>query len=130
MTLLVVSVADTILFDPSKEELAVADAVIAVSVTTTSDTTTNIDTTTINNRTTNSATTPLALKLLALRTIDPPSRLTPHTPGSSADTDAASVWMPPRGGMPRSLVGKVVKACLEPGGVGEEVLRGLEGVEW
>ncbi|KAK5137407.1 hypothetical protein LTR08_008985 [Meristemomyces frigidus] len=138
VTLLVMSVgASTILFDPTREELAVADAVLAVSVV---------------------AGEAGAMKVVALRTIDPPSRLTsagvPNALNStstatSTSTSAAgsqslsaadvlalrekdqgqSVWRPPRGGVSRQLVARMIKCVVEKGGVGEEVMEGLGGVE-
>lgn len=131
MTLLVISVAENIIFDPSREEIAVADAVLAISITHDTD----------SGR----------LKLLSIRTVDPPSRLTqPGIPNSenvatvsstAADEESAivnpstgeeevsGVWKPRRGGVKRSTIARMVKMVLEQGGVGEEVLEGLEGVE-
>ncbi|KAF7128593.1 hypothetical protein CNMCM5793_003381 [Aspergillus hiratsukae] len=130
VTLLVISVADNIIFDPSREEIAVADTVLALSVSRDGETG--------------------SLKLLSMRTIDPPSRLTqPGVPnsenvatvGSSAAAEDAAilnpstgeeevpgVWRPRRGGVKRSTIARMVKMVLEKGGVGEDVLEGLEGV--
>lgn len=128
ITLLIMSVSSTILFDPTREELAVADSVIALSVAQSADGT---------------------LKVVALRTIDPPSRLTAAGVPTSLDTTAGaaqtkgqaeglalremdqgqSVWRPPRGGVKRSVVARMVKAVVEKGGVGGEVMDGLAGVE-
>lgn len=126
VTLLVMTVAGNVVFDPSREELAVAESVLAVSF----------------------APGMQRLELVALRTVDPPSRLTPPgvpdvmNPATAAGAGAVSgvqdavaerekgnVWMPPRGGMKRGLVKSIVDAVLRPGGVGEEVLEGLAGVE-
>ncbi|KAL2872805.1 exosome non-catalytic core subunit RRP42 [Aspergillus lucknowensis] len=131
VTLLVVSVAENIIFDPSREEIAVADAVLAISVTYDTD----FD----------------RLKLLSIRTIDPPSRLTqPGVPNSenvatlgsttaaeesvivnpsTGEEEVPGVWRPRRGGVKRATIAKMIKMVLEKGGVGEEVLDGLEGVE-
>jgi exosome complex component RRP42 len=131
VTLLVVSVAENVIFDPSREEIAVADAVLAISVTHDTD----------SGR----------LKLLSIRTIDPPSRLTqPGVPNSenvatlgstaaaeesviinpsTGEEEVPGVWRPRRGGVKRATIAKMVKMVLEKGGVGEEVLEGLEGVE-
>ena len=116
-----------IFFDPTREELAVADAVLAVSLTTCPF---------INSKD------KAALQLLSLRTIDPPSRLTsPGVPDKlnpatgavktvgNGDADEEGVWRPPRGGMKRELVGRVLEACLEKEGAGEEVMAGLAAVD-
>jgi len=138
VTLLVLTVGANIIFDPSRDELAVADAVLAVSFAPDD-----------SGR----------LQLVALRTVDPPSRLTPPgvpdvvNPATAAGAAAAAaggkegsgtgpaasqdnlmssakgnVWAPPRGGMKRGLVRAIVEAVLQTGGVGEEVLEGLAGV--
>lgn len=139
VTLLVISVGENIIFDPSREEIAVADTVLAVSVVREDD----------GN-----------LKLLAIRTVDPPSRMTnpgvpnsenattlglgggPTSTGVSSDKktsetsasgpigdDVSGVWKPRQGGVKRSVVTRIVKMVLEKGGVGDEVMEGLEGVE-
>ena len=142
ITLLVMAVGDNIIFDPAKEELAVADAALAVSV----------------------GEAPLAehhdgddkddaaskrkLRLLSIRTIDPPSRLThPGVPNAAnaaygaaatqtqpeartAETEAVDgVWKPPRGGVSRGVLAALVQRALEKGGVTDEILDGLDGVE-
>ncbi|KAL4952016.1 ribosomal protein S5 domain 2-type protein [Aspergillus filifer] len=131
VTLLVISVAQNIIFDPTREEIAVADAVLALSIT--HDSASG------------------ALKLLSIRTIDPPSRLTqPGVPNSenvatvgnaavaeenailnpsTGEEEVPGVWRPRRGGVKRATIARMVKMVLEKGGVGEEVLEGLEGVE-
>lgn len=147
ITLLVATVGDNILFDPSKEELAAAETVLALSAGEAS----------LSSHTTISKaleggvmldvqpTTP-QMQLLAIRTIDPPSRLTPlgvpnsmnsavgnAPPVSSLDMLAAreggdmeGVWSPPRGGMKRAMISRIVTSVVEPGGVGQEVMDGLE----
>ena len=115
VTLLVISVGDNILFDPSREELSVADAVVAVTLTSSSQS---------------------GPKLLAIRTIDPPSRLSSSSSAALGDElgfgeddkEKEGTWKPRRGGMKRSVLKKMVGMCVKPGGVGEEVLSGLEGV--
>ncbi|OQO12159.1 hypothetical protein B0A48_02799 [Cryoendolithus antarcticus] len=129
ITLLVISVQDTILFDPSVPELAVADAVLAISVLQTP-----------GSRT---------WSVVAIRTVDPPSRLTaagvPSSLGSAGGAVATatnaevllarerdeigSVWRPPRGGVGRKVIARMVKMVVESGGVADEVMGGLEGVE-
>lgn len=140
ITLLVISVGENIIFDPSREEIAVADTILAVSITRNTNPSSSIS----NEQE--------GLKLLSIRTIDPPSRLTQPgvadaenvaTQGSTAAAEEASlqkpatvgddetpgVWRPRRGGVKRGIVARIVKIVLKRGGVGEEVLEGLEGVE-
>lgn len=120
------SVGSTILFDPSKEELAVADAVVAVSA---------------------AQDARGEMKMVALRTIDPPSRLTAAGvlnvtnsttgPGVAAakavalrERDAGqTVWRPSRGGVSRGVIAAMIKAVLEKGGVAQEVMEGLQNVD-
>lgn len=133
VTLLVISAGENIIFDPSGEEIAVADAVVAISITRNSDDANS------------------GLRLLSVRTIDPPSRLTqPGVPnsenvatvGSTAaaeqaailnpstdEGEAPGVWRPRRGGVKRNVIAEMVKMVLKKGGVGEDVLEGLERVE-
>jgi exosome complex component RRP42 len=141
ITLLVMAVKDNIIFDPSKEELAVAEVVLAVSVGEKSQGAVGSGMDIDSGRTRN-------LRLLAVRTIDPPSRLTPPgvpnalntaTGGTAATTEQTStqretldeegVWQPPRGGAKRKLIAAMIQKVLEQGGVAEEVLDGLEAVE-
>ncbi|KAI7344495.1 hypothetical protein D0864_05123 [Hortaea werneckii] len=192
ITLLVVSVSSTagagaeaqstILFDPSREELAVADAVVAISLGVLSPSSSS-SSAAAGETAASSAQEP-RLSLLALRTIDPPSRLTgagvpdrvnSTTPGSGTtsssttggvggvggevvgqdgaavrekvrggggtgsggdgkDAGKDSVWYPPRGGLKRGSLGRMVRLCVEGDGdrmtkgVGWEVLEGLAGV--
>ncbi|MCJ1472088.1 hypothetical protein MMC13_000735 [Lambiella insularis] len=138
VTLLVMSVGSNVIFDPTREELAVADAVLAISLTSLP--------TSLTAQSTSDDSNVSRLQLVSIRTIDPPSRLTTAgipdavntatggvaaTPsGPLVDTEPKEgVWRPPQGGMKRGLIGKIVDLCLERGGVGEEVLGGLEGVE-
>lgn len=123
VTLLVISVGDNVIFDPNREEISVADAVMAISITRNSE--------------------GQGLKLLSIRTIDPPSRLTqPGVPSSNAPSgevatgnptgeqeEVAGVWRPRRGGIKRSVISEIARTVLKKGGVGEDVLEGLEGVE-
>ncbi|KAK2746823.1 hypothetical protein FQN57_002865 [Myotisia sp. PD_48] len=135
ISLLVISVAENIIFDPSREELAVADAVFCVSVARDEN---------INLHHADAG----SLKLLAIRTIDPPARMS-H-PGLPNVVNAAAiglagenskkveyqpgdavpgVWTPRRGGVKRGVISRIVKLVLQRGGVGDEVMGGLEGVE-
>ncbi|KAL8788123.1 MAG: hypothetical protein Q9213_001881 [Squamulea squamosa] len=115
-TLLVISVGDNIFFDPSREELAVADAVCAVTVGT-------FDTPASTGKHRERAP---KLRLLSLRTIDPPARLAAAASTTEMEDDQGT-WRPARGGMNRAIVVRMVKMVLEAGGVGEEVMAGLEG---
>lgn len=126
--ILAMAVASNIIFDPCKEELAVADAVLAIAC---------------------STATSSGARIVSIRTIDPPSHLTPPgvpnsmnsatggvAPASSADALTqrellanSGVWTPPRGGMKRSLISQVVKMVVENGGVAEEVIGALQAIE-
>ncbi|KAI1497417.1 ribosomal protein S5 domain 2-type protein [Biscogniauxia marginata] len=165
ITLLVMAVGDNIIFDPSKEELAVADCALAVSVggaaaaaaaATTSTTTTTTTTTgpavagamdVDGKEEGGGKEAGRNLRLLSVRTIDPPSRLTaPGVPNAvnaaawgqgaqdpgarSAETDdVEGVWKAPRGGARMAVLSAMVQKVLEKGGVADEVLEALEGVE-
>ena len=129
ITLLVMSVASNIIYDPSRDELAVADSVLAISVGQA-------------GARVQGAKEKAGLSILAIRTIDPPSRLT-NSGNSAAKTEAAAlaskdgavkdegvdVWKTPRGGVKRAVLSLIVKEVVRSGGVGEEVLEALEGVE-
>lgn len=152
ITLLVMTVGDNILFDPTAEELAVANAVLAVSVGQT--------TPSSSSSSSSFSSSPSSLRLLAIRTIDPPSRLT--APGTRYDPDANKpkpatttaaatpsaptaqkdaarlaseteevygVWRAPRGGAKVALLAAMTHKVLEKGGVADEVFAGLDGVE-
>jgi exosome complex component RRP42 len=108
--LLVVVVGENVIFDPSREELAVADGVIAVS---------------IGNGRDNGE-----YKLLAVRMIDTPARDTMkgvHQTGEMQEgAEVPGVWTPWHGGLKRSVLKAVVKAVLA-GGVARDVMAGLDG---
>ncbi|UKZ62515.1 uncharacterized protein TrAtP1_003759 [Trichoderma atroviride] len=142
ITLLVVAVGDSILFDPSKEELAVADSALAVSLcevrTQKADEGMEVD----SGR---------ELRLVSMRTVDPPSRLTPPGVPSTGNLAASGtfdptsqkqqqqqkmeeypqegVWKAPLGGTRFAVLDSIIQAVLEKGGVADEVLDGLEGVD-
>ncbi|KAF2267087.1 hypothetical protein CC78DRAFT_566488 [Lojkania enalia] len=127
---LAMAIGQNIIFDPCKEELAVADAVLAIACS-------------------SSKTSSTGSRIISIRTIDPPSHLTPPgvpnsmnsatggvAPASSADAltqrellATSGVWTPPRGGMKRGLIGQVVKMVVETGGVAEEVIDALQAIE-
>ena len=132
ITLLVAAVGGNILFDPSPQELCVADTLLAVSVCAN-------PSPILTDR----------LNLLSIRTMDPPSRHThPGTPdthnpvtgggvgedgglrgGETSVDGEQGVWRPPLGGMKRDLISKIIDMVTREGGVGEEVLKGLEGFD-
>ncbi|KAI1447406.1 ribosomal protein S5 domain 2-type protein [Annulohypoxylon stygium] len=144
ITLLVMAVGDNIIFDPSKEELAVADSALAVSVgerSSLEDESMEVDGEVGGSN---------QLRLLSVRTVDPPSRLTaPGVPNAmnaaawgkdagttkdpgarAAETDnVEGVWKAPRGGAKVAVLGAMVQKVLEKGGVADEVLEGLDTVE-
>lgn len=150
ITLLVMAVGNNILFDPSKEELAVADVALAVSVASEPlPLSSQQDQPTSESDSVSSR----KLRLLSIRTIDPPSRLTPPGVANAAnaaygnnaangaqkklaeaartvETEAVEgVWRAPRGGAKRAVLGALVQKVLEGGGVVDEVLDALEGVD-
>ncbi|KAI5301150.1 hypothetical protein KEM56_001923 [Ascosphaera pollenicola] len=145
VTLLVVSVGENVIFDPTQDEISVADAVFAISVV--SDT--SVPVTSADRA---------PLKLISIRTIDPPARMTNHgilnsenpafpnqgetgggtlasgtgiAPTKSEESKAVvdGVWKPRTGGVKRQVISKIVKMVIKKGGVGEEVLQGLEAVD-
>lgn len=121
ITLLVVAVGDNVIFDPAREELAVADTALAVSV---------AEVQKVGGG--DMAVEGRELRLLSMRTVDPPSRLTPpgvpHAPTASG-AQQTGVWKAPLGGTRFGVVDKITQKVLEKGGVADEVLDGLEGVE-
>lgn len=140
VTLLVVAVGDNIIFDPAKEELAVAESALAVSVSEVRGEKTGEDMDLDSGR---------SLRLLSLRTIDPPSRLTPPgvpnsaSPATNGAAGAAEqrkrprpdgrpeegLWKAPLGGTRFAVLDGIIQAVLEKGGVAHEVLDGLERVD-
>lgn len=150
ITLLVIAVGGNIIFDPAREELAVAESALAVSV--------------AEERRADDAGAGAGggmdvngagrdLKLLAVRTVDPPSRLTapgvpnsvnpatglagtsskqppPPPPPSAADGQPAEgVWKPPIGGTKLDVLEGMIAKVLEKGGIADEVLDGIAGVD-
>ncbi len=117
ITLLVMIVGLNVIFDPSREELAVADAVFAVSV---------IEST--------STTSEPPLRICSVRTIDTPARDTmkgvPMSGEAVQGEQVPGVWQPRLGGVKRTVLKEVVKAILggdgRPG-VAADVLEGIEG---
>ncbi|KUI67284.1 Exosome complex component RRP42 [Cytospora mali] len=143
VTLLVMAVGNNIIFDPAKEELAVADCALAISVADAAKPNSEKEMEVDGSE-------KQGLRLLSIRTIDPPSRLTP--PGVPRANDAATnatngqakqrpeaqiqeteavdgVWKAPRGGAKMAVLGAMIAKALEKGGVADEVLDGLKAVE-
>ncbi|KAF2156042.1 hypothetical protein K461DRAFT_291002 [Myriangium duriaei CBS 260.36] len=130
VTLLVMTVKDNVFFDPTQEELAVAEGLLAVSVA----------------EPNAQAKTRDQLDVVAMRSIDPPSRITnPGIPNSMnpatggvpptskqqglamrESADPREVWKIPRGGIRRGMVGRMVKAVVDKDGVGWALLHALE----
>lgn len=108
------AVSGNIFFDPSASELAVADSVLAVSVTRGQG---------------------RGVRVVAIRTVETMARGAGGGSGvggagkGGKEGGEEGVWRPPRGGMKRGLVSRVVKMVCEKGGVGGEVLDGLEGLD-
>ena len=132
-----------VLFDPAREELAVANAVLAVSVGAPA-----------RQGAPGKASAAGAFEVLAVRTVDPPARMTAGADvpdvldlaaqGADAavadgagkgrdseevetESNETGVWRPPRGGMKPALIAKVVGMCVDKNGVASEVLKSLEG---
>jgi len=123
VTLLVVIVGSNVIFDPSREELAVADGVFAVSVAESVNVTTE---TTIPSKPT--------LRICSVRTIDTQARDTMKGVAISSEVgdgqSVPGVWQPRVGGIKRNVLMEIVKAVLgENGksGVAADVLEGVEG---
>ena len=134
-------VGETIIFDPTKEELAVAESVLAISV---GDLSPHLPATQQQQPEGRRP-----MRLLAIRTVDAPARLTP--PGVPDAMNAATggrapvasrealavrealqqpgVWRPPRGGVKRAMLARMIKMAVQEGGVAEEVFDALEKVE-
>lgn len=68
------------------------------------------------------------LNLLAVRAVDPPARLSTAASDVEKEGDGdQGAWKARKGGMSRTILREMVERCIEKGGMGEEVLRGLEG---
>ena len=123
VTLLVMVVGSNVIFDPSREELAVADGVFAVSVAQSAISISQ-----------GMALPEPTLRICSVRTIDTPARDTMKgvpTSGEVGDGQVVpGVWQPRVGGMKRTVLTDIIKAVLgEHGrrGVAAEVLQGVEG---
>jgi len=116
-------VGANVIFDPSREELAVADGVFAVSVAE--------STISTSDQLEKSEPT---LRICSVRTIDTPSRDTmkgvPASGESAQDEQPPGVWQPRTGGVKRSVLQEIAKAILGEdgqGGVAADVLDGIKG---
>lgn len=142
ITLLVVTVGDNVIFDPAKEELAVAETALAVSVSEVRGAAGDAKAGGMDVDTSGRD-----LRLLSIRTVDPPSRLTPPGVANSENTATGGavgtpqpkrrtngqpeegVWKAPLGGTKFGVLDGIIQAVLEKGGVADEVLQGLDGVD-
>lgn len=141
ITLLVITVAGNVIFDPSKEELAVAETALAISVSEVKQQKGSGEMDVDSGR---------QLQLLSMRTVDPPSRLTPpgvpnsenvatngaaagptgkQNTSSDGHQHVEGVWKAPIGGTKFAILEGIIDAVLEKGGVVDEVLDGLDGVD-
>lgn len=168
LTLLVMAVGNNIIFDPAKEELAVADVALAVSVGEAAAAGSASPSLSLSRAGSRKMEVDAGiggvssggggggrnLRLLSVRTIDPPSRLTP--PGVPNEKNTAygaaaaaavnagqkqpeartvetesveGVWKAPRGGAKVLVMAALVDKCLERGGVADEVFDALEAVD-
>ena len=116
--LLVMIVGSNVLFDPSREELAVADGVFAVSVV----------------ESTMGTMAKPSLRICSVRTINTPARDTMKGMPTSGDAVAGEtvpgVWQPRVGGVKRTVLKEIVKGVLGDdggSGVAPDVLEGIEG---
>ena len=111
VTLLVVVVGENVIFDPSREELAVADGVVAVSVS-------------------NIPGKDDEFQILTTRMIDTPARDTmkgvPMSGEVKEGVEIPGIWRPRVGGIKRSALKKAVNTVLS-GGVAKDVMQGLDG---
>ena len=110
VTLLVVVVGENVIFDPSREELAVADGVVAVSI--------------------GDAGKEDGCQILTTRMIDTPARDTmkgvPLSGEAKEGVEVPGVWRPRVGGIQRAVLTNAVNTVLT-GGVAKDVLKGLDG---
>jgi exosome complex component RRP42 len=116
-TLLVLVVGGNMIFDPSREELAVADAILAVSV-----------------GKSGAGSEREEFRILAVRMIETPARDTmkgvPASGNSVEGQDVPGVWRPKLGGVKRSLLKEIMRLVMgedSKSGVAKEVVDGLEG---
>ena len=116
-TLLVLVVGRNMIFDPSREELAVADAILAISA--------GLSMVGSEKE---------GFRILAMRMIETPARDTmkgvPASGESEEGQEVPGVWRPKLGGVKRSLLKDMMRLVMGEdgkGGVAREVVDGLEG---
>ncbi|KAL9115121.1 MAG: hypothetical protein Q9227_000915 [Pyrenula ochraceoflavens] len=122
ITMLIVLVSQNVLHDPSREELAVADAVFAVSMSVGG-----------NPRAAKGDVETENIMVLSVRTLNPASRDTfPGNPSAAtadgsggADAGGEGIWKPRLGGVKREALKKIFGGGLD--GVARDVVEGLEG---
>ena len=117
VTLQVMAVGGNAIFDPSREELAVADGIFAISVAESV-----------------SETGEASMRMCSIRKIDTPARDTmkgvPLAGEAVEGEQVPGVWQPKIGGVKRSVVKEIVKAVLGGNGkvgVAQEVMDGVDG---
>ena len=110
VTLLVVVVGENVVFDPTREELAVADGVVAVSV---------------------GEEGGGGFQILATRMVDSPARDTmkgvPLSGEVGEGVEVPGVWRPRVGGIKRGVLKKAINAVVKEG-VAKDVMDGLDGL--
>ena len=119
VTVLVMAVGENVFFDPSREELAVADAVVAVSFCRG-----GVGGGDDDEKKREGA---RGVRLLAVRTVEPPGRQLAGMMAEGEGEGEQGWWKRRRGGVSRAILARMVALVVDPGGVGEEVLAGLEG---
>lgn len=111
ISLIISSVGSNVFFDPSREELAVADAVLVLTIASASED---------------------EVKVVAIRSIDSPAIVTTSSGpvGEERATytpeNSESVWKPKRGGVKTEVIRNVIDMISKPGGVGAEILAVLD----
>lgn len=106
------AVGDNIFFDPSREELAVADAVVAVSF--------------VSGKDGNWNGKGEGVRILAVRSVEPPGQQAGAQAGEEEEEKEGGVWKRKKGGVGRAMLGRMVGMVIC---VGEEILAGLQRVE-
>lgn len=132
--MLAVTVGPNVFFDPSREEIAVADVVLSLTFAAAASSSPAPLSTTGKGpmRSTQAEQRHGGVKLLAIRMVEPPGRRMTTALGAAEaiegpDEGGGGVWKKRAGGVRREVVRRVVDLVVSKGGVGEEVLAGLEG---